>query len=256
MPRPRKGDKITADWAGGLQVRSESPIPVGGSRTSTGPIAPANSPGSVSIIAKNGATPLLPWTLVWLDTVSPAVTDDGRLILKVTTSRSKLVVCTGPATVPANGQFVPVLFDLTPLRVKVKSGQYWAEGIPCGKDPGSSLLSSREGGLLCVKIPDASGYAWVISDFNAIWAGVIVGALPASANPINPAINGVVAVIKGGVITNQRVDLCSCSDVPIEDGIIATIGYTDRWSLLWANCSKTTAASGLTVAPSIGTGGP
>lgn len=256
MSKPKPGQRITAAWASSLQGRNEQPIPPGGSRVSTGVIVPTGDLGPVNIIAKNLATQLDPWTLVWLDTVSPAVTDDGRLILKVTTSRSKLVVCTGPATVPANGQFVPVLFDLTPLRVKVKSGQYWAEGIPCGKDPGSSLLSSREGGLLCVKIPDASGYAWVISDFNAIWAGVIVGALPASANPINPAINGVVAVIKGGVITNQRVDLCSCSDVPIEDGVIATIGYTDRWSLLWANCSKTTAASGLTVAPSIGTGGP
>lgn len=249
MSKPKPGQRITAAWAGSLQGRNEQPIPPGGSRVSTGVIVPTGDLGPVNIIAKNLATQLDPWTLVGLDTASPAVTDDGRLILQVTASRSKLVASTGASTVPANGQFVPLLFSLSPIRVLANPDDYWAEGIPCGKDPASNRLSSREGGLLCVKVPDANDYAWVVSDFNAIWTGALVGPVPIAADAVNPATNGVVAIIKNGVITDQRVDLCSVSDAEILDGVIVVLGYTDRWSLLWANCQPTAAAQSLDPTP-------
>lgn len=249
MSKPKPGQRITAAWAGSLQGRNEQPIPPGGSRVSTGVIVPTGDLGPVNIIAKNLATQLDPWTLVGLDTASPAVSDDGRLVLQVTASRSKLVACTGASTVPANGQFIPLLFSLSPIRVLANPGDYWAEGIPCGKDPASNRLSSREGGLLCVKVPDANDYAWVVSDFNAIWTGALVGSVAAASDPINPSVNGLVAVIKAGLLTAQRLDLCSSSDVPIDSGVIVTIGYTDRWSLLWANCGPTPAAEDLDPIP-------
>ena len=249
MSKPKPGQRITAAWASGLQGRNEQPIPPGGSRVSTGVIVPTGDLGPVNIIAKNLATQLDPWTLVGLDTASPAVTDDGRLILQVTASRSKLVASTGASTVPANGQFVPLLFSLSPVRVLANPDDYWAEGIPCGKDPASNRLSSREGGLLCVKVPDANDYAWVVSDLNAIWTGALVGSVPAAMDPINPGVNGLVAVIKAGSLTDQRLDLCSSSDVSIDSGVIVTVGYTDRWSLLWANCGPTPAAEGLDPVP-------
>jgi len=249
MSKPKPGQRITAAWAGSLQGRNEQPIPPGGSRVSTGVIVPTGDLGPVNIIAKNLATQLDPWTLVGLDTASPAVSDDGRLVLQVTASRSKLVACTGASTVPANGQFIPLLFSLSPIRVLANPGDYWAEGIPCGKDPASNRLSSREGGLLCVKVPDANDYAWVVSDFNAIWTGALVGSVAAASDPINPSVNGLVAVIKAGLLTAQRLDLCSSSDVPIDSGVIVTIGYTDRWSLLWANCGPTPAAESLEPVP-------
>ena len=254
MPKPRKGQRITAEWAGGLQDRNAMPIPVNGSRTPAGVIMPSTGHGPVSILAKNGATALDPWTLIGLDTVSPAVSDDGRLILQVTTSRSKIIACTGPSTVPANGQFIPLLFDMVPTRVKANADEFWDVGIPCGREPNGTTLSSREGGLICVKIPDDNDYAWVVSDFNAIWTGALVGAVGAASDPINPGINGLVAIAKGGVLTDQRADLCSCSDVSLEDGTIVTIGYTDRWTLLWANCSPTAAAEDLDPTPTIGVG--
>lgn len=249
MSKPKPGQRITAAWASSLQGRNEQPIPPGGSRVSTGVIVPTGDLGPVNIIAKNLATQLDPWTLVGLDTASPAVSDDGRLVLQVTASRSKLVACTGASTVPANGQFIPLLFSLSPIRVLANPGDYWAEGIPCGKDPASNRLSSREGGLLCVKVPDANDYAWVVSDFNAIWTGALVGSVAAASDPINPSVNGLVAVIKAGLLTAQRLDLCSSSDVPIDSGVIVTIGYTDRWSLLWANCGPTPAAESLEPVP-------
>lgn len=249
MTRPRKGGRITAEWASGLQVRDALPLPPEGTRTPAGVAVPSNALGSIGVLAKNGATELDPWTLVGLTTLSPAVTEDGRLRLQVRTDRSKMLATTGPATVPANGWFTPIFFDLMPMRVKAVSTDYWAEGIPCGREPNGSLLSSREGGLICVKTPDASDLAWVIADFNAVWDAAVIGDIVATTDAVAATVASVAGIIMNDDVTDQRINLHSRSDIEIADGTVITVGYTDRWSILWSNCSSSPQAAGLDPTP-------
>lgn len=235
--KPKRGQRITADWAGQL-IDSSQPLSRGQVRVGGGvQTVPRSGKFGIGIIVDNIAEDLEPYSLIGLKHKTADPTEDGRAYLDATKDRCRYLVTNGPHFVPSGGKFEPVFPDLRPFRYRcVTTDENWMPGMPCGRAPGDTRLTPREGGLILVKRPDSTDHAWAMLDTIRVWDAFTVGELTAMVNPLTELGSGIVGFIDDDAVTDQRADVYNRDDYLLDDGVRVQVVFNERWHVIWNAC--------------------
>jgi hypothetical protein len=253
--RPKKGERITAAWAGGIQSRAEMPLSPGMQKTSGGFVVPHQVRQRPPEIAKGLDEELPPFSLVCL---KPAVTPiDGAISYDATKSEvTRWIVSTGEQTVPANGKFTPVwpTFD-QPMLLRVDSGDTnWRRGSTVGRKKNDTVCASAGFGFTCLTTPK-DDHIWAMWSPGPTWA-INIASMAGTSTPTTGLVTtGKLAWVRltsSGLnnveISDMREDYCRRDNgTSLADGTLIQVDLVGmKLIAVWANCAATAAFAGLT----------
>lgn len=175
------------------------------------------------------------------------------------------VYTNGPLATNSEGMFYGYPIGDDPVEVKVDkdSTKHWITGLPCGRKHNSDILVPEAGGLILLKEPNDSGFAWVVRDTVQIWDAVIIKKA-GSSYPITDGTDKsyrqrlVIGMIRNEVgatddqkdiVTGWRGELVFRDTNEADqyaDGTRVRVDYKHgEWRLVWGGCNPVAWMSGL-----------